>query len=340
MDIYFYANTYFIKLVIATMVVFLGSEFMAIFPVFTNFKKHKETVERHIVPIWEITGTTIVVFVVELELIYSSLTPIASYLFIPLVGTFILLLILRNVWIIYAEFIWKNKHNRVINSENFYKGYLIATFIMVILFLTAIVTLMYGKGIHLNLTDLSASYISYIPILSTYNYWLFLLGTLFVAYGLSAVFYRTMKIESFVPLTTVIIGLILSISGLYGIAIADKVPSGDLYLLIIPLILTLIIPVLYMNKRTTNIASYKPVFFILLVFAVFIIEAPVTYIAGGAFPISNFASANSMQAFNLYLSILGGIIFLGFMIMYAYVYANNPEKFGMEKPLKKETVTK
>ena len=323
-NFFFYADTYVIKLVLATMVVFLGSEFMAIFPIFTNFEKNGENVKRHIVPIWEITGTVVVFFVVELELIYSYLVPVASYLFIPLIGAFILLLILRNVAIIYAEFLWKHKKYHAISNSNLYKGYSVATFIMMILFITGVLSLMYGKGIHLS----PAVYMDYMPLLSTYNYWLFLLGTLFITYGLSTVFYRTINIKSYIPLVTVIAGLILSTAGLAKIAIIDRVPSSDLYLLIIPAILTILIPVLYMNKKTTNLASYKPFFFVLMVFSVFTIEIPVMYIAGGAFPVSAFQSAPSMLAFNFYMSILGGIIFLLFMAMYAYVYSNNPVKSG------------
>ena len=104
---YLEANGVFLKIVIAAMVIFLFSEFIAIYPIFSNYEKHKTVVLKHIVPIWEITGTMIVFFVVELELIYSGLVPIASYLFIPVVGLFVILLILRNVAIIYSEFIWK-----------------------------------------------------------------------------------------------------------------------------------------------------------------------------------------------------------------------------------------
>jgi len=322
MSTLFYENTDFIKIVIAAMVTFLGSEFMAIFPIFSNFKKNEKNVMKHIVPIWEITGTMIVFFVVELELIYSALTPIASYLFIPLIGTFVLLIILRNVWIIYAEFLWKHKDYKEINNENLYRFYSIATFIMVVAFITGVLTLMYGKGIHLNLTTLQDSYINYIPILSTGYYWSFMIGTLFIAYGLSTVFYRTIDNKSYIPLITVIIGLILSIVGLSGIATADKVPSSDLYFLIIPVILTLMFPILYRIKSTTNIASYKPLFFVLMVISIFIIEEPVTYIAGGAFPLTDFASANSTLSMNIIISGIGGSMFVLLMIMYSYVYSN------------------
>ena len=76
------------------------------------------------------------------SLIYSGIIPIASYLFIPVIGTFVVLLILRNVAIIYAEFIWKKVDNKPLMM--FYSG---ATFLMVIGFVTAIAALLVGNSV-------------------------------------------------------------------------------------------------------------------------------------------------------------------------------------------------
>ncbi|WP_287950196.1 hypothetical protein [Acidiplasma sp.] len=309
------ADGVFIKLVLAAMFAFLGSEFIAIFPIFINYEKTKENVLKHIVPIWEITGTMIVFFVVELELIYSSLTPIASYLFIPTVGLFVLLLVLRNASIIYAEFIWKK-----IDSKPLYMFYAVATFLMVVGFVTSVAILMTGLGIHLVLNPLDASYINFLTILGNGVYWVFLIGALFISFGMSQVFYRTVKNTSYVPLATIIIGLILDSYAYLEIAHIDKV-SVAAYLAV-PIILTLIIPVMYMMKSTTEYASYKPLWFTLMTFAMLSLELPVTKIAGGAFPVNAFASPNSMLAFNFYLSILGGIFYLLLMLLYAYLYSS------------------
>ena len=75
----------------------------------------------------------------------------------------------------------------------------------------------------------------------------------------------------------------------------------------------------------------KPFWFLAIVIAVLFLELPITRIAGGAFPITVFASTNSMQIANFWLSIIGGIIFLLLMIMYAYVYNNGRFSFIPEK---------
>ena len=344
---YLDANGVVLKIVIAAMVAFLFSEFIAIFPIFSNYEKHKTVVLKHIVPIWEITGTMIVFFVVELELIYSGIIPIASYLFIPVIGTFVVLLILRNVAIIYAEFIWKKVDSKPLMM--FYSG---ATFLMVIGFVTAIAALLVGNSVstaipslppllHINLANLSKSYIDYWALLTApvYSavYWEFLFGTLFIAFGMSQVFYRTAKRTSYVPLLTIIFGLFLSVNAWNVVAtLAGAKFIGDY--MVLPVIITLAVPLLYMYKPTTEFASYKPFWFLAIVIAVLFLELPITRIAGGAFPITVFASTNSMQIKNFWLSIIGGIIFLLLMIMYAYVYNNGRFSFNPEKIEKAESV--
>ena len=344
---YLDANGVVLKIVIAAMVAFLFSEFIAIFPIFNNYEKHKTVVLKHIVPIWEITGTMIVFFVVELELIYSGIIPIASYLFIPVIGTFVVLLILRNVAIIYAEFIWKKVDSKPLMM--FYSG---ATFLMVIGFVTAIAALLVGNSVstaipslppllHINLANLSKSYIDYWALLTApvYSavYWEFLFGTLFIAFGMSQVFYRTAKRTSYVPLLTIIFGLFLSVNAWNVVAtLAGGKFIGDY--MILPVIITLAVPLLYMYKPTTQFASYKPFWFLAMVIAVLFLELPITRIAGGAFPITVFASTDSMQITNFWLSIIGGIIFLLLMIMYAYVYNNGRFSFNPEKIEKAESV--
>ena len=336
---YLDANGVVLKIVIAAMVAFLFSEFIAIFPIFSNYEKHKTVVLKHIVPIWEITGTMIVFFVVELELIYSGIIPIASYLFIPVIGTFVVLLILRNVAIIYAEFIWKKVDSKPLMM--FYSG---ATFLMVIGFVTAIAALLVGNSVstaipslppllHINLANLSKSYIDYWALLTApvYSavYWEFLFGTLFIAFGMSQVFYRTAKRTSYVPLLTIIFGLFLSVNAWNVVAtLAGAKFIGDY--MILPVIITMAVPMLYMYKPTTQFASYKPFWFLAMVIAVLFLELPITRIAGGTFPITVFASTNSMQIANFWLSIIGGIIFLLLMIMYAYVYNNGRFSFNPE----------
>ncbi len=336
---YLDANGVVLKIVIAAMVAFLFSEFIAIFPIFSNYEKHKTVVLKHIVPIWEITGTMIVFFVVELELIYSGIIPIASYLFIPVIGTFVVLLILRNAAIIYAEFIWKKVDSKPLMM--FYSG---TTFLMVIGFVTAIAALLVGNSVstaipslppllHINLANLSKSYIDYWALLTApvYSavYWEFLFGTLFIAFGMSQVFYRTAKRTSYVPLLTIIFGLFLSVNAWNVVAtLAGAKFIGDY--MILPVIITMAVPMLYMYKPTTQFASYKPFWFLAMVIAVLFLELPITRIAGGTFPITVFASTNSMQIANFWLSIIGGIIFLLLMIMYAYVYNNGRFSFNPE----------
>ena len=337
---YLDANGVFIKIVIAAMVTFLFSEFIAVFPIFSNYEKHKTVVLKHIVPIWEITGTMIVFFVVELELIYSGLTPIASYLFIPVIGTFVALLILRNVAIIYAEFVWKKVDSKPLMM--FYSG---ATFLMVIGFVTAVAALLVGNSvstaiptlpslIHLNLTTLSKSYVDYAALLTApvYSavYWEFFIGTLFIAYGMSQVFYRLAKRTSWIPLATIIFGLFLNVNAWNVVAtLAGAKFVGDY--MILPVIITLAVPLLYMGKSTTHLASYKPFWFVAVTIAVLFLELPITRIDGGAFPINAFASTNSMQAANFWVSIIGGILFVLLMIMYAFVYNSGKLSFNPEK---------
>ncbi len=350
---YLDANGVFLKIVIGAMVAFLFSEFIAIFPIFSNYEKHKAVVLKHIVPVWEITGTMIVFFVVELELVYSGLTPTASYLFIPVIGTFVALLILRNVAIIYAEFVWKK-----VDSKPLMMFYSAATFLMVIGFVTAIAALLVGNSVSTAIPSLPPllhiesplykSYVDYVALLTApvYSavYWEFLFGTLFIAFGMSQVFYRIAKRTSYIPLLTIILGLFLNVNAWNVIATLSGAKYMGYYM-IIPVIITLAVPLLYMYRPTTNLASYKPFWFIAITIAVLSLELPITRIVGNTYSITAFASTNSMQFANFWLSVIGGIIFLLLMIMYAYVYNSgkisfNPDKTGKTKKSSTETSEK
>ncbi len=335
----------FLIIVIASMVAMFSTEVMAVVPMLTGYKKPevRESLLKYVVPVWEVVGTFFVLWLVDMENVIPEFMPAISYTLFPLFAVFIFFLLMRNSIIIYAEFVWHD--NKYFDEKKLYYIYSISTFIMGLMALSILAAVTSGYGTHVNLINYSSSYTNYAVFYSEPAVYGLIIGSLILFNGISLIFYRISDIKTvkgrILPLILTVIGLIIDSVSYTVLSSGDKVVNGGL--IIIPVVLTLIIPVLYMFRQTTYIASYKPFVIILFIISITFLELmtyPYVYGFSNMKIYIPFVITNSaMQHLNFIISVIGGIWLILMMIYYGYVSNNRIAKLipETEKKPAKET---
>lgn len=321
----------YLIIVIASMVTMFSTELMAVVPIATKFKSDKTRINvlSYIVPVWEVVGTFFVLWLVDMENIIPTLMPSISYALFPLFAVFIFFLVVRNSFIIYAEFVWHE--NQYFDERKLYVVYTVATFIMGIMALSILAAISSGYGVHLygfgteSAIPYSSSYTNFGAFYSNLGVIGFIIGALILANGIGMVFYRLTDIKTmmgrFLPLILVAIGLAIFMPSYYSITAKDYTVNSAL--IVIPIVLALIIPILYAFKQTNNIASYKPFIILVTIIALVFIELrEYPYVFGNAniVPyIPNVTTDSSMRYVAFLISLFGGLWLVLMMIYYGYV---------------------
>lgn len=139
----------FLIVVIASMVAMFSTELMAVVPIAMRFKDNKIRINvlSYIVPVWEVVGTFFVLWLVDMENIIPVLMPSIAYSLFLLFAIFIFFLVVRNSFIIYAEFVWHE--NKYFDERKLYIVYSVATFIMGIMALSILAAISSGYGVHI-----------------------------------------------------------------------------------------------------------------------------------------------------------------------------------------------
>ncbi|WP_337859831.1 hypothetical protein [Ferroplasma sp.] len=340
----------FLIVVVASMVTMFSTEMMAVVPIATRFKENKTRINvlSYIVPVWEVVGTFFVLWLVDMENVIPILMPSISYALFPLFATFIFFLVVRNSFIVYAEFIWHEK--QYFDERKLYFVYTVATFIMGIMALSILAAISSGYGVHLygygavSYKPYSDSYTNFGVFYSHLGVIGFIIGALIMANGLGMVFYKLTDIKTptgkFLPLILVAIGLAIFMSSYYSITAKDYTVN-NIYI-IIPIILALIIPILYIFKETTYIASYKPFIILLTIISLVFLELKeYPYVFGNANIVSYIPAVTTdtpMQYLVFLISFIGGTWLVLMMIYYAYVSNHRIAKLIPETPTPKKTV--
>ncbi len=311
----------FLIVIIASMITMFTSELMSTVPLITSFKNEKirDNLLKYIIPAWEVVGTFFVLWLVDMETVVPFFAPPMAYTLFPLFAIFIFFLIVRNATIIYAEFIWKD--NRLFDDRKLYTFYAIATFIMGLMALSVITVMLSGYVAVINISKPALSSLNYSVLLSKIQLYGFIIGTLILLSGMGMVFYRTVDINTskrFLPLILVIIGLIIDSFTYLSLISADHSVNKDL--IVIPIVLTLIIPILFSIKKTTYVASYKPLYIIFTIVSVTFLELIVyPYVYGGKVYVPNVVTNSAVLTMDFYISVGGGIWLILMMIYYGFV---------------------
>jgi cytochrome d ubiquinol oxidase subunit II len=106
------------------------------------YKKYKERLMRYITPIWEVTGTFAVFYIVNFEATFPTLLGAAGTLYaVPLLVA-AALIIIRNAFLIYSVYVGDSK-----KEGGYLKVYALATIAALVLLLSVLSSAMSGIGV-------------------------------------------------------------------------------------------------------------------------------------------------------------------------------------------------
>jgi len=263
----------------------------------------KRKVLPYIVPIWEVTGTFAVFWVVTADFAYPSmLLPVASLLAAWIV-VFLIFLVARNASISFAEYIVKR---RWLDERKLYRAYALSTVLLgvvVVVILSAIVS---GAGVDLATMTFSAW--GWLTAAGSVPY---LVGVVLIASGLAPVFYGVEGMRRWsVPLTT--LGVLVEVT-----ALGFYARSFLTWSLLVPAVLTVLAAVLFQVPRTAPLVTNKLVFGLLsslIIFSQTFLVYPTAF--AGRLNVDAVTTTGPMvPAFEI-LSVAGAIVVGLLMVLY------------------------
>ena len=274
-----------------------ATELMAASAILFRYKESEKKVFRFLLPIWEITGTFFVFYVVNLEGLAPDVLPLLAYSFISYILIFLILYVLRNTVIISAENIWKNSR---VNRRLLYSAYAVVTFVLGAMVVMIYASFLGGHG--LNYTAETFSLVSFLKFLPDDG---FVIGIAVLFFGLAAVFYG-LDVNRFLPLIVTAAGMIIA-----GISLLGLGDSNNTALFAIPVIFTLLLPLLWIFPGTRYIAEKKLVFQGFIAISVFFLAySQYPYLLGKTLLVPSILNNSAMQTQMFYATIIGGVILL------------------------------
>lgn len=301
-----------------------STELMAASAILFRYKESQTKVFGFLLPIWEITGTLFVFYVVNLEGLVPDVLPLLAFSFIAYILIFLILYVLRNSMIVFAEMIWKNK---TINKKLLYSVYAVVTFVLGTMVLLIYASFIGGHGI--NYSARTFDLLKFITFLPDDG---FIVGIAILLFGMASIFYD-LNVNRLLPLLVIVIGLIIA-----GVSLHDMGDYSNSTLSVIPLILFLLIPILWILPSTRKYITNKLIFqgiFAISIFVVALSQYP--YLLGRTLNINSILNDAAMQTEMFYATIIGGIILL---ILTYFFYDIYFEKGKQEEKNKLENAGK
>ena len=298
-----------------------ATELMAASAILFRYKESEKKVFRFLLPIWEITGTFFVFYVVNLEGLAPDVLPLLAYSFISYILIFLILYVLRNTVIVSAENIWKNSR---VNRRLLYSAYAVVTFVLGAMVVMIYASFLGGHG--LNYTAETFSLVSFLKFLPDDG---FVIGIAVLFFGLAAVFYG-LDVNRFLPLIVTAAGMIIA-----GISLLGLGDSNNTALFAIPVIFTLLLPLLWIFPGTRYIAEKKLVFQGFIAISVFFLAySQYPYLLGKTLLIPSILNNSAMQTQMFYATIIGGVILLLLTYFFYDVYYESNKSDNKESGMK------
>ena len=285
----------------------LSMELMAASSILFRYRESEKKVISNIVPIWEITGTFFVFYVVNLEALVPTILPLLAYTFVSYILFFLILYVLRNASIISAEYVWKN---RFANRKFLYRVYSVVTFILGAIILMIYASMISGHGVNYSAQSFSAlSFISFIPNDG------FVIGSAILLFGLASIFYG-LDVSPYLVLVTTVSGMVIAGASFYYLG-----DTSYIAILIIPLVLTISVPVLNLYRGLRKYLHNKVLFQAIIAVSVFFLAlSDYPYLLGKTLDVDSILNNSAMQTQIFYSTIVGGIILFLLTVMFFRIY--------------------
>lgn len=297
----FYAS-FLIFAVFATLLIteIMGSVLMLI-----AWDNVKSRVLEYIVPIWEVTGTFGVFWVVVVDFSFPSILIPAAHIYAVAIMLFLILIVARNASIVFGEYIIKRGW---LDEKKLYMAYSASTIALGIVVLVMLSSIISGSGV-----DLASGVFNIGTWLSSGGSYAFILGTLLIGVGLAPVFYG-LKPLRFIALPATATGVTLSILSYYL-----YLPSLVSPMILVPAILTLLVPVLFSVDKAYSIVTNKLVFAtvsVVILFSLNFLVYPEAF--GKALPVDSVTTSGPMASAFFTITLIGGLLLAAMLVIYLF----------------------
>ncbi len=296
---------YFDFAVFAVFVTLFITEVMGSVMILIGWDRYRRGVLDYIIPVWEVTGTFAAFWVVASDFAFPKiLIPLAD-IFPWMIMLFLILFVARNSTIVFAEFIMKKGW---LDERKLFSGYALSTLLIAVVVLIVLSGIIGGTGI--NLSNLSFNMGAWV---SSAGGWLFLIGVVIIALGLAPVFYNVSDMKKLtLPFTA--LGIAISTLAFYILS-----PGSFSALVIIPIVMTILVPLLFLIQPLRKFVTNK-LFFIgwasIDIFTMNFMVYPNAF--GNKLPVDAFTTTGPLTGMYFVISLLG-VVILGILVsLYAY----------------------
>ncbi len=283
--------------------------------VLLNYSRYIDRVLKYIVPIWEVNGTFVAFYLVNLEATYPYMVKLIGTVYIAPVLAGLIIFMAHNAYLAYSEYIGKEEPKRLY-MKIYSTSMVLVAFIAVSILTSAV------SGIGINPGKMSISLLT--MFLNGYNILMFI-GIVLITLSSTLMFFNArISNWNFTPLLLAAIGIIV-----VGIASLIYVPyiAADfdrLYLYLIPAIGLLIVASvlnLGLNRRFTRVATVSFLLYGIMYFGV--LQYP--YFFGETIDAGTIVNSSALVPYVNWITLLGGIFLVAILTVFAYYTYLKPE---------------
>ena len=275
-----------------------------------EYEKYKERLKRFIMPLWEITGTFAVFYIVNFEATFPKLLLLVGSIFIAPVLVAAIFFILRNAFLSYSEYMGESRLEHL-----FLRIYSVSTIIVAFLVISVLDSGISGIGISMATYSLSMLHV----LFNSFNILMFV-GIALIAIFIAAVFFEIMEYKwlSFLAPIFGIIAIFIAVYSKLHFVYSNAVGFGLPYLVAL---IVLLAAVLVCYWKHIAMAKYAAIAWFLLAVNFFgFMQQP--YLFGGAISTSEYLAAGPVAFYVNMVTAIGGALLvasLGYFIYISYI---------------------
>ena len=272
-----------------------------------EYEKYKDNLKRFLMPLWEVTGTFAIFYIVNLEAVVPSLLLLIGTIFVVPLLVAAIFFILRNAFLSYSEYMGDK-----ISEKRYLHVYAISTIIVAFIVISVLDSGI--SGIAINASSYSINLL--MMFVNPFNILMFL-GIALLAVFIAAAFFRIREYKLLSILSAVlgIIAIAIAVHSSLNYLFDSAFNTGLPYLLGLLALLTVS---LFMHYNGNKYAKYISVlwFFFAVNFFCFMQGS---YILGGTVNTNNYVATGAMAFYINVVTIIGGAILAASLIYMVYI---------------------
>jgi cytochrome d ubiquinol oxidase subunit II len=304
-------------LIFSVFITLFGLEVGIAITLLLEYDKYKDKLKKFLMPLWEVTGTFAIFYIVNLEATVPSLLLLLGTVYVAPILVAAIFFILRNAFLAYSEYMGDKG-----SEKRYLRIYAIATIAVAFI---AISVLDSGiSGIAINTSSYSISLLRMFA--NSFNILMFI-GIALLSVFLAAVFFWVKEYRWFPGLAAVlgVISVALAVHGSLLYMFSSAFGLGLPYLIGLLAMLGIALLLYYRDNRY---AKYIAILWFFLAINFFgFMQSP--YILGGTVNTNNYIATGPIAFYINIVTLIGGailVVSLAFMVYISYIKKSNNVK--------------